>query len=503
MGDIKGAFLEAGPINPKYSPLFAKQPQGGIPGIHPDDVIEVIGNVYGANDSPFNWWCAFDAEVQSGGWERSQFDTCLYYLRNEDGTLAGVLGAHVDDTITAGKGDRFDAAIAKLKKRFPYRKWRIGSGEFCGITYHQDPKTFEITYHQRDYAQHLRPILLSKERLKDKEAKATDKEISALRAINGAANWLSSQSRPDLCVQTSFSQQCFPEPRVKHLLYANQLVHRAKQHSDVEITIKYIPWEKLSLCFHSDAGFGNAKGNSSQAGYIAAFCSDALEQNQPSPWSPFTWKSLKLPRVVSSTLGAESQIFSLASSTVEWMSLMIAESRTGQFDLRSAVKHPNPFAQSGTTGVKMFGSIAGSTGVTDCKSLYDHLQSLSSAAKCDDKRIAIDLSIIKQAMSRTNLSVRWCPTELQLADGLTKDQQDPADLLRAALSIGEYQLNQEASILSLKKEHREQRQNRRKMLQEQEAAFRLKKDKSSLSVDNPAKSTVGFTEPAEESVKEQ
>lgn len=119
------------------------------------------------------------------------------------------------------------------------------------------------------------------------------------------------------------------------------------------------------------------------------------------------------------------------------------------------------------------------------------------------KRIAIDLSIIKQAMSRTNLSVRWCPTELQLADGLTKDQQDPADLLRAALSIGEYQLNQEASILSLKKEHREQRQNRRKMLQEQEAAFRLKKDKSSLSVDNPAKSTVGFTEPAEESVKEQ
>ena len=503
LGDIKGAFLEAGPINPKYSSLFAKQPQGGIPGIHPDDVIEVIGNVYGANDSPFNWWCAFDAEVQSGGWERSQFDTCLYYLRNEDGTLAGVLGAHVDDTITAGKGDRFDAAIAKLKKRFPYRKWRIGSGEFCGITYHQDPKTFEITYHQRDYAQHLRPILLSKERLKDKEAKATDKEISALRAINGAANWLSSQSRPDLCVQTSFSQQCFPEPRVKHLLYANQLVHRAKQHSDVEITIKYIPWEKLSLCFHSDAGFGNAKGNSSQAGYIAAFCSDALEQNQPSPWSPFTWKSLKLPRVVSSTLGAESQIFSLASSTVEWMSLMIAESRTGQFDLRSAVKHPNPFAQSGTTGVKMFGSIAGSTGVTDCKSLYDHLQSLSSAAKCDDKRIAIDLSIIKQAMSRTNLSVRWCPTELQLADGLTKDQQDPADLLRAALSIGEYQLNQEASILSLKKEHREQRQNRRKMLQEQEAAFRLKKDKSSLSVDNPAKSTVGFTEPAEESVKEQ
>ena len=217
--------------------------------------------------------------------------------------------------------------------------------------------------------------------------------------------------------------------------------------------------------------------NSSQAGYIAAFCSESLEKNEPSPWSPFTWKSMKLPRVVSSTLGAESQIFSLASSTVEWMSLMIAEARTGQFDLRSAVKHPNPFSQSGTSGVKIFGSLATSTGVTDCKSLYDHLQSLSSASKCDDKRIAIDLSIIKQAMHRTGLSVRWCPTELQLADGLTKDQQDPADLLRAALSIGEYQLNPEASILSLKKQQREERLYLRKMLQQQESQHRSQKIK--------------------------
>ena len=402
LGDIKGAFLEAGPINPKYSPLFAKLT---TPRRYPRSWSGRCDR--GDRQCLWGQWLSFQLVVcfrcwKSGGWERSQFDTCLYYLRNEDGTMAGVLGAHVDDTITAGEGKRYEEAIQKLKKRFPYRKWRIGSGEFCGITYHQDPKTFEITYHQREYAQHLRPILLSKERLKDKEAKATEKEVSALRAINGAANWLSSQSRPDLCVQTSFSQQCFPEPRVKHLQYANQLVHRAKQHSDVEITVRYIPWNKLSLCFHSDAGFGNAKGNSSQAGYIAAFCSDLLEENKPSPWSPFTWKSMKLPRVVSSTLGAESQIFSLASSTVEWMSLMIAEARTGQFDLRSAVKHPIPFSQSGTSGVKMFGSIAGSTGVTDCKSLFDHLQSLSSAAKCDDKRIAIDLSIIKQAMSRTN-----------------------------------------------------------------------------------------------------
>lgn len=40
-----------------------------------------------------------------------------------------------------------------------------------------------------------------------------------------------------------------------------------------------------------------------------------------------------------------------------------------------------------------------------------------------------------------------------LADGLTKDRMDPADLLRAAFDMGEYQINEEAVILAIKKQH--------------------------------------------------
>jgi hypothetical protein len=47
-----------------------------------------------------------------------------------------------------------------------------------------------------------------------------------------------------------------------------------------------------------------------------------------------------------------------------------------------------------------------------------------------------------------------------VADGLTKDQMDPADLLRAALDAGEYQLNQEATVLAIKKQQREERKKR-------------------------------------------
>ena len=188
----------------------------------------------------------------------------------------------------------------------------------------------------------------------------------------------------------------------------------------------------------------------------------------------FAWKSLKLPRVVSSALGAESQIFSIASSTIEWMSLMIAEAKQGSFDLRDAIqKHVSPTAELQLPKVKVFGALLKSTGVSDCKSLFDHLSSLSSASKCDDKRIAIDLTIIKQCIQRTDLAPRWCPTELQL--GMTKDQQDPADLVRAILDIGEYELNAEAAVLSLKKQQREQRQQRRIAQEKRELEHKLNK----------------------------
>ena len=298
LGDIKGAFLEAGPIDKKFSPLYAHQPHGGVPGLESEDVIEVLGNVYGANDAPLNWFNTFDSTTKQIGWEQSQFDRCLYYLRDKQGQLVGVLGAHVDDTITAGSGSVYEAAIAALRQSFPYRKWRIGNGEYCGVQYNQDPQTFNITYGQKEYSEHLRPINLTKDRLKNKDALASEKEVAALRAINGAANWISSQSRPDLAVQTSFSQQCFPDPKVYDLVFANQLVHRAKQNSDVEITVQSIPWSDIGIAFHSDAAFGNAKGHRTQAGYIAAFVDKNLSENQPSKWSPFAWKSFKLPRVV-------------------------------------------------------------------------------------------------------------------------------------------------------------------------------------------------------------
>eukprot|EP00435_Cladocopium_sp_Y103_P041244 s3767_g11.t1 len=134
LGDIKGAFLEAD-ISQQTSekPVYAELPPGGVPGIPKGSLVQVLGNIYGANDAPHNWYVEFDHVALQAGFKRSKLDNCLYFCHGNDGRLQGVLGAHVDDTITGGSGDRYDAAIRFLKERFPFRKWRVGEGEVLGI----------------------------------------------------------------------------------------------------------------------------------------------------------------------------------------------------------------------------------------------------------------------------------------------------------------------------------------------------------------------------------
>ena len=83
---------------------------------------------------------------------------------------------------------------------------------------------------------------------------------------------------------------------------------------------------------------------------------------------------------------------------------------------------------------------------------------MSSVSKTDDGRVAIDITIVKQSCG---LVTRWCPTELMLADGPTNGQMDPADLLRSALHVGEYQLRAEANILDQKRRMRDERDCRK------------------------------------------
>eukprot|EP00435_Cladocopium_sp_Y103_P001293 s456_g1.t1 len=380
LGDVKGAFLEAGPLPKCYRPLYARIPAEGIPGIEEDCLIEVLGNVYGQNDAPAAWYKVFNDEVLKAGFERSKFDNCLYWLK-EDGRLVGALGAHVDDTATGGSGVKYQKALAYLKQRFPYRKWRVNEGEFCGAHYRQDVQTMAIHMSQKNFAEALKPVHLPQRRKSDRQAKLDPKEISILRGINGSLNWISTQSRPDLAAQTSISQQSFPDPTVHHLLEANNVIRRAKQFADLEVTFQPIPAEKLRLCCHSDAAWANV-GVHTQAGYVIGFTTDELDVGKETTWTPAVWKSFKLSRAVGSTLAAEAQSMVAATGTLEWTSLLLAEAIEGIGEIREYAQHlkdrtpekvllQDLLARAGVPPEEAEPSTPGSFSVVDAQSMTD------------------------------------------------------------------------------------------------------------------------------------
>ena len=83
--------------------------------------------------------------------------TVAYFLRDDRSRLCGIMGVHVDDTAVGGCGPVFEKAITQLKSRFPYRKWRMQVGEFCGAFYRQDSNTkATISMSQQTFAESLR-----------------------------------------------------------------------------------------------------------------------------------------------------------------------------------------------------------------------------------------------------------------------------------------------------------------------------------------------------------
>jgi hypothetical protein len=75
--------------------------------------------------------------------------------------------------------------------------------------------------------------------------------------------------------------------------------------------------------------------------------------------------------------------------------------------------------------------------VTDCKSVYDSL--LFDRGLPRDKRLAIEIAGLREALRRPGNSIHWVPGRRLIVDGLTKSLPHP-DLLVEVMSSGRYAL---------------------------------------------------------------
>jgi hypothetical protein len=267
--------------------------------------------------------------------------------------------------------------------------------------------------------------------------------VAAMRRQNGGLVWLAKQSRPDLAVQVSLSQQSMPHPTIADAKRTNNCIRRARQHSSLKITIPAIPLDRMAILVHADASLKNASRKGTQAGWLLGVCDVKVLEGEHGAWGPVGWRSGRLRRVVQATLGAEMLSLQDAAREAEWYMSMLAEALYPDYSVEK---------RADTLPHLFHCALA-----TDCKSVFDYLHS-ATPGNARDREVALDGIVLEQIRRRLGARIRWLPGTLQLADILTKDVGDAALYFREVLRRSSYCLGREEDALALRKELREKKQ---------------------------------------------
>ena len=144
---------------------------------------------------------------------------------------------------------------------------------------------------------------------------------------------------------------------------------------------------------------------------------------------PVAWTSKKIPRVVRSTLSAESVAMSNSLDRLSYIRLFWRWLSSPD----DSWKTPSETLKSMNLAIT----------VTDCKSVYD-LCSRTAIPTCAEYRTTLECLLIRERLGE-NTKVRWVNSKAQLADCLTKPME--GHVLRDCLQTGSYSLYDEQRVL--------------------------------------------------------
>ena len=437
--DITTAFLQ-GKEFPDGSDrvIWIKLPRDGerLLGLEGDhgQLMKLTKPMYGLCDAPRAWFEeATERILEVGGGKIVQhpLDACLFMAYSErpgdscpSPRLLGMFGLHVDDLF--GCFDPNDKVAKdlqeKIKKSFTFREWIVGDKlEYCGSTVAKINENHWKVSHEK-YMAKQKPISIAKDRL-HQELPVTEAERTQLRGLLGALQWPATQTSPHLQAGVSLLCGEVTKATTKTLESANKLLRFAKSNADVGLEFRYLADEEnVTFVAYSDASFACRSDLSSQGGYMVAMVSRDVAEGQAGHYVVVDWRSWKLQRVARSTLCAESQAASEAAdallyTTTFWNLLWTPQAPVDALETSQMPIRPRL--------------------IVDAKALYDLLVKPEvQAASNSDKRTTIEVLVTQDKLACNKAKTMWVSSELQYADGLTKDSaaQLLADRLRSHLT---------------------------------------------------------------------
>ncbi|CAE7822217.1 GIP [Symbiodinium sp. CCMP2456] len=448
-GDVQAAFLQGVELQRE---LWLSQPKSGIDGLHPRQLARIRKGVFGLSESPRMWYDrlssvllgeVFEVEGKSCRLIPSPLDPCVLMLL--DGGLPGeplaYICIHVDDLLLVAPKEVNRRMQKRISELFPIDSWLEDSFEYTGSFIEVGNEG--ITINQASFVDG-RLFTVDVPRGQDGAEPASTEQAIDNRSLIGALSWLSSQSRPDLLCGVTLSQQLQRAPLTEDVRFVNQLKVRAEEHRGEGIYLHGIPLDSAMFLVYHDAAWANAeledveegfqlspeeidhgtlrhlfsedrprkpkRGSSkvaSQLGHLVFMTDQKILNGEKCRSSLLEWRSQSCKRVCRSTFGAETMAAVEGLEGGQYMRALLASLVCGRLVKHEEIRERWPMLC-----------------LSDCKSLHDYLHKAGTPRLPADRRLAIDLAALRQELRNEQwgprLPLQWIPTEMQLADPLTK-----------------------------------------------------------------------------------
>ena len=390
--DVKSAFLQGKQLERLVTMVPPKEAN-----VEKGKLWKLKVALYGLDDASLQFFFKCKEELIKLGCQQSSRDPALFFKKNEQGKLMGLIALHVDDFLHAGNQIFEKNVTEKLSKIFEMGK--IEEKKFSYVGFDIDQKADCTIIDQTRYVKEkINDIRCDPSRAKLPDEPLTSEERSQMRIYAGKVGWLARGSRPDLIFAQIEMSTKFVSGQVRDLIEAMKAMRKAKT-GESFVTINNLgSSEKWVIEVWTDASLYTLnKGlNSTRAVLI-------LLVNEKGICVPIMWQANKIKRIVRSTLEAEC--------------LALVEGLSEGIYIREIIEEIMGL-QERTIPIKA---------IIDNKSTVESVHSTSAVS---DKRLRRDIGIIKQMMNEGEVkSLTWCAGKDQLADAMTKRTASPYNIL--------------------------------------------------------------------------
>ncbi|CAE7487299.1 RE1 [Symbiodinium sp. CCMP2592] len=447
-GDIQAAFLNGLQVARE---IYMEQPRGGVPGLHPRQLLRVRKGIFGLSESPKMWFErlrevlteeVFQINGEPHRLRQSPMDVCVFMLQREEGdqTPLAYIAIHVDDMLIVASEEvnrQLQRAISGL---FPVDTWEENEFDYVGSHIKVEPD--KIVIHQENFVEGRLFRVDVKPGQQDDEP-ADEEQLVDNRSLVGALSWLAGQTRPDLQCGVALAQQVQRTATVGDIKFSNSLVKKAEADKDKGVILRPIDLDQAMFITYHDAGWANAYleeaeegfqltpeeiecGNmkegpfadkerkarrtrskvASQIGHVIILADRRQGHGLIEP-SLLEWRSQACQRVCRSTFGAETMACVEGLENMQYIRSALLTFLTGSLATVIEASRKWPLLC-----------------LSDCKSLHDHIHRTGMPRIPADRRLAIDLTALRQGLTaerkHAQLPLQWVPTTAQVADPLTK-----------------------------------------------------------------------------------